>query len=115
MQSFLPLFPAELLQFVGMSEGMEFLQFVLGTFGVAIAFIAGALLLFVNLLFARGVMRDGDRLRELGFEPRFVGPGTWAIGVVFGSFAVVALYWFIHHSRLRTPLAPVVGGRIRSA
>ena len=63
--------------------------------------VAGIVLLLVNILFAVGVMRDADRIREKGGDVVFVGPGSWAFGVLIGSFLVVALYWLTHHSTLR--------------
>jgi hypothetical protein len=68
---------------------------------------ATAVFLFlVNLLFAFGVMNDAERIRSKGEEVAFVGPGTWALGVLVGSFLVVALYWLVHHSTLRAPPRP---------
>jgi len=63
----------------------------------------GAAAFIVNLLFAIGITRDGDRIRERGGETRFVGPNAWGLGVLVGSFLVVALYWLVHHSSLRAP------------
>jgi hypothetical protein len=80
---------------------MEHMQEFLAFFTILCAIVGGAILLVVNLIFAVGVMRDGDRMREQGREPTFVGPNGWALGVLVGSFVVVALYWLIHHSSLR--------------
>jgi uncharacterized membrane protein YadS len=65
-----------------------------------VVFLAMAAFL-VNVMFAIGITRDGDRIREKGGETMFVGPNGWALGVLVGSFLVVALYWLVHHSSLR--------------
>jgi hypothetical protein len=65
-----------------------------------VVFLAMAAFL-VNVVFAIGITRDGDRIREKGGETMFVGPNAWALGVLVGSFLVVALYWLVHHSSLR--------------
>ncbi len=80
----------------------EFPVFALLAFAMTV--IAGAALLLSNVIFAIGVMRDGDRIRERGADTQFVGPAMWALGVLVGSFAVVALYWVVHHSTLRAPV-----------
>ena len=80
---------------------MDDMQQFLAFFTILFAIVGGGALLIVNLLFALGVQRDGDRMREQGREPMFVGPAVWFLGVLIGSFLVVALYWLVHHSNLR--------------
>jgi hypothetical protein len=71
--------------------------------GISLAAVCALILFLVDIAFAVGVMRDGDRIREKGGEVTFVGPGAWAMGVLVGSFLVVALDWLIHHSSLSKP------------
>ena len=73
---------------------------VLLAMGAVLVIVIG---FFVHLLFALGVMRDGDRIRTAGGDTRFVGPGAWAASVLLGGLLAVALYWLIHHSSLRAP------------
>ena len=73
----------------------------LAGFGFWIALIGGVWLFLVHVAFAIGLWRDGDGRRQKGMEVAFVGPGTWAVSVLVGSFLVVALYWAIHYSTLR--------------
>jgi hypothetical protein len=80
------------------SIGPEFALFTLGP----LALLAAALLV-INAIFAVGVMRDGDRIRERGGETFLVGPTWWGVATVFGSIVVIALYWLVHHSSFRAP------------
>jgi len=74
---------------------------------VVLAIFLGVAVLLIDVLFAIGITRDGDRIRERGGETRFVGPTVWGLAVLVGSFLVVALYWLVHHSNLRaTPNEP---------
>jgi hypothetical protein len=78
--------------------GPEFTLIALGPF----ALFAAALFL-INVIFAVGVMRDGDRIRERGGETFLVGPTWWGLATLFGSIVVIALYWLVHHSTFRVP------------
>jgi hypothetical protein len=86
------------------SLGPEFTLLVLGP----PALLAAALFL-INVVFAIGVMRDGDRIRERGGDTFLVGPTAWMLATLFGSIVVIALYWLVHHSSFRAPSAkPIV-------
>ncbi len=94
---------------------MQDMQQFLAFFTILFAIVGGGALLFINLLFALGVQRDGDRLREKGREPMFVGPTVWFLGVLIGSLPVVALYWLVNHSNLRAVEAPPPGTKNAAA
>ena len=70
-------------------------------FSIVLAVFLGVAVFLIDVLFAIGITRDGDRIRERGGETRFVGPTVWGLAVLVGSFLVVALYWLVHHSNLR--------------
>lgn len=55
-----------------------------------------ALLLAINILFARGVMRDAS-----GRKTFFVDAPIWGLTVLIGGLFAVIVYWIFHHSTLR--------------
>jgi len=73
----------------------------LAIFSAFVAVFHAVCVFFSDVLFAVGVTRDGDRIREKGGDTFLVGPTVWGLGVLVGSFLVVALYWLVHHSILR--------------
>jgi hypothetical protein len=80
--------------------GPEFAFLTLGPLA-----LFAAVLFLINLVFAIGVMRDGDRIRERGGDTFLVGPTAWMLATLFGSIVVIALYWLVHHSSFRAPAA----------
>ena len=78
----------------------------LAVFSVIVAIFGAVCVFFIDVIFAVGITRDGDRIREKGGDTLFVGPTMWGIGVLVGSFLVVALYWLVHHSSLRVSADP---------
>ncbi|MFN0006859.1 MAG: hypothetical protein ACKVXR_03040 [Planctomycetota bacterium] len=75
--------------------------------GVLVVFaITWATLAFlVHVAFAIAVYRDAEQVQRPRARLMFVNPFTWALTALISSVAGVALYWALHHSTLRTPVA----------
>lgn len=57
--------------------------------------------LAAHILFALGVGRDAQRIKDEGNETQFVTPVIWMLATLAGGVFTAALYWLIHHSSLK--------------
>lgn len=64
------------------------------------------LVLIVRLAFAGAVASDAKKLAARGGGIFLVGPGMWGFATLIGGIWVVAIYWAIHHSNLRSSSPP---------
>ena len=64
----------------------------------------------LNLILASATFSDARLQQARGGGLFLVGPTVWFLAVLFGGLLAVALYWLVHHSRLRStvhhPTAP---------
>ncbi|MCW5588223.1 MAG: hypothetical protein KIT27_01040 [Legionellales bacterium] len=56
----------------------------------------------LHVLFAGAVARDAGQMHKIGRRPALVGAVTWSFATLLGGIVTVAIYWFIHYSRLST-------------
>ncbi len=76
--------------------------FLFGLYGFY--FIALAVL---HLAMSSAVYSDACRLKtHLRSGTFLVGPGMWWLATLLGGMVAVAIYWLIHHSRLRPAWPP---------
>jgi hypothetical protein len=65
------------------------------------------LLAILHLAFSSAVFSDARHLRaNFGRGTFLVGPGMWWLATLLGGLVAVAIYWAIHHSRLRPARPP---------
>ena len=75
--------------------------FLFSLYGIYFVLVA-----ILHLALSSAVFSDARRLQaNLGRGTFLVGPGMWWLATLLGGLATVAIYWAIHHSRLR-PLRP---------
>ena len=62
----------------------------------------------VHILFAVGVLKDGQRLDFEGVQTLFVPYWVWSLATLLGGVFVAAIYWLVHHSMLAVVRKPPV-------
>lgn len=62
--------------------------------------LIGLLTFIVNLIFAAGVLQDGDRLKKKGRETILAPFWVWALATAIAGVFGAAVYWLLHHSNL---------------
>lgn len=68
---------------------------------VLLLMVIPILVLVVRFLFAVAILSDAQKMREKGRRFVFIGPTLWVLATLAGGLMVVALYWLVHHSKLR--------------
>jgi hypothetical protein len=54
----------------------------------------------VHIVFAIGVLKDGQRIHGAGNETVLVPFWVWALATLLGGVVIAAIYWAVHHSTL---------------
>ena len=70
------------------------------------AIVSVLLTAIVHIAFALAVLRDANRMTAAGTDPAFVHPAVWGMATLLGGVVPAALYWAIHHWRLRREPPP---------
>ena len=55
---------------------------------------------FLLIVFAGAVAKDGGRLQKIGQKTLLVSPYIWAFAVLVGGVFTAVVYWLMHHSTL---------------
>ncbi len=55
---------------------------------------------FLHIIFAGAVAKDGGRLQKMGQKTLLVSPYIWAFSVLVGGVFTAVVYWLMHYSTL---------------
>ncbi|MGD0537030.1 MAG: hypothetical protein ABSC03_05230 [Verrucomicrobiota bacterium] len=78
---------------------------LLNWFRTLLYYLAAVCVPLLHVLFAVAVWRDSRRWGRRGGRTVLVAGWVWTLATLVFGLLTVALYWVVHHSTLRVPVA----------